>query len=110
MKVNIRREEIKAILSAYFRVDVDDFTISPNDPSKMGKMVRNVVTKPLDNTGKLGNIRVLREFSDSQRVYMTLQEGKWALEHWLEWISFVDEYNRLPLAGYGSSKAFGKLE
>ena len=110
MKVFIRREEIKAVLSAYFRVDIDDFTISPNEPSKVGKMVRTLVQKPLDNTLKLGNIRALRELATTLQVYMTLQEGKWALEHWLEWISFVDEYNRFPLPGYGSNKTIGKLE
>jgi hypothetical protein len=110
MRVTIRKEEIKAILSAYFRVEVDDFIIGPAEPSAIGKVVRIMVVKPLDISEKIGNIRALRDISVKLGKPITLQEGNWAMTHWLEWISFVDEYNRLPLSGYGLADTFGKLK
>jgi hypothetical protein len=110
MKVTIRKEEIKAVLSAYFRVEIEDFTIGPTEPSEMGRKVRQVVIRPLDNSIKIGNIKTLRELSFDLGKPMTLQEGNWAMTHWLEWINFIDEYNRLPLGGYATSKEFGQLK
>jgi len=110
MIVTIRREEIKAVLSAYFRVAVDDFVIGPVNPSELGKRARASVNRPLDNALKIGNIRALRELANGLGHQITLQEAKWALEHWLEWINFVDEYNRLPAEGYASQMTYGQLK
>ena len=109
MTVTIRKEEIKAVLSAYFRVVVDDFIIGSVNPSEVGKKARMAVHQPLDNALKISNIRGLRELAVSLGKPITLQEGKWALEHWLEWIAFVDEYNRLPAEGYASHTTYGQL-
>lgn len=110
MKVTIRKEEIKAVLSAYFRMDVDEFTIAPAEPSGLGKRCRAAMNRPLDLSFKIGNIKMLRDISVAIGKPLTLQEGKWALEHWLEWISFIDEYNRLPISGYGSGDGMGILK
>lgn len=110
MKVTIRREEIKAVLSAYFRVEVDDFVIGPAEPSEVGRMCRQAVCFPLDNSRKVSNIRALRELAIKFGHPVTLQEGKWALEHWLEWIAFLDEYNRLPESGYAFTNTYGLLK
>ena len=110
MKVTIRKEEIKAVLSAYFRVEVDDFVIGPTEPSLLGKRIRLALGKPLDGALKISNIRMLREIANDLGKPITLQEGKWALEHWLEWIAFVDEYNRLPADGYATEKEYGRLK
>lgn len=110
MKVTIRKEEIKAVLSAYFRMDVDDFVISPAQPSSLGKRLRGCVNKPFDLSLKFSNIKALRATLDPMGMHLGLQDGKWAMEHWLEFIVFVDEYNRLPLAGYGSNEALGQLK
>lgn len=109
MKVTIRREEIKAVLSAYFRVDVDEFVIAPADPSPLGKRLRKAVDRPLDLTFKMSNIKALRNVATSMGTTLGLQDGKWAAEHWLEFIAFVDEYNRLPRAGFGTGKEQGIL-
>jgi hypothetical protein len=110
MRVTIRREELKAILSAHFRMEVDDFIISPTTPSVIGKLVRTMVARPLDNSVKFDNIRALRDVSVKLGKPLTLQEGRWAIEHWIEWIGFIDEYNRLPLSGYGRTETLGKLQ
>ena len=110
MKVTIRKEEIKAVLSAFFRMDVDDFEIAPAEPSALGKRLRAAMNRPLDLTLKMSNIKSLRNLGCEIGCHVGLQDGKWALEHWLEFIAFVDEYNRLPMAGYGQGKDQGMLK
>lgn len=110
MKVTIRKEEIKAVLSAFFRMDVTDFVIAPAEPSILGKRLRAVVHNPLDMTLKFGNVKALRNTLDPMGIHLGLQDGKWAVEHWLEFIAFVDEYNRLPQPGYGMGKDQGILK
>ena len=109
MKVSIRREEIKAVLSAYFQMEVDDFIISVDEPSLVGKVVRSVVINPLVPGLRMANIKALRALAIDLKNPLGLQDAAWSTQHWLEFIAFVDEYNRLPLAGYGTGKDIGKL-
>jgi hypothetical protein len=109
MKVTIRRNELLQVLSAYFRIGVDDFVIGPTTISELGKKARIAVNKPLYADLKISNIKALRELSTSLGQPLTLMEGKWALEHWVEWVSFLDEYNRLPEGGYASQMTYGQL-
>lgn len=110
MKVKIRKEEIKAALSAFFRMDVEDFEIAPSEPSVLGNRIRKVMDRPLDMTFKVRNIRALRDVGSAMGTMVGLQDGKWAIEHWLEFIGFVDEYNRLPKPGYGMGPNQGILK
>jgi hypothetical protein len=110
MKVTIRKEEIKAVLSAYFRLDVTDFVIAPAEPSPLGKRIRAKVDRPLDMALKFGNVKALRNVMAAVGSHIGLQDAKWAIEHWLEFIAFVDEYNRLPSPGYGMGKEQGILK
>jgi hypothetical protein len=110
MKVTLRREEIKAVLTSYFGIEVEEFVIGSSEPSEIGRMARSAVNRPLDPMVKISNIRTIRALSFTLQKPMTLQEANWAITHWLEWIGFVDEYNRLPMPGYGHFKTFGKLE
>ena len=109
MKVKLTGEELKAILSRHFQCEVTDFTLIDPDTSPLGKYLRKSVIQPLDKIHFIGNIKSLRERVRERGWTMTLMEGKWAVENWLVFLQFVDQFNRLPFAGYGSGDGKGKL-
>ncbi len=110
MKLTVTREQIRAALEKMFKTEIEDFTIIPSKPSAIGMRCRNVVWRPGDGDTKVGNIKSIRDLSKDLNKTMTLMEGKWALENWDKFLSFVDEYNRLPLGGYGSGDDKGVLK
>jgi len=75
----------------------------------IGRACRAAVHEPLNLELKIPNIKALRNVATMMDMKMTLMEGKWALEHWITWIAFVDEHGRLPFPGYGSGDGAGKL-
>lgn len=109
MIVRVRREELIGVLSKHLGKQVKDFVITDAEPPVIGRACRAGVIDPLDNNLKISNIKALRNVATMIGMPMTLMEGKWALEHWLQWIAFVDEHNRLPKGGYGSGEGYGKL-
>jgi hypothetical protein len=110
MIVAVHREEIIGLLSQHFGTAVKDFVITSDSQSIVGKACRAGVTNPLDNNVKISNIKALRNVAVMIGSPMTLMEGKYALEHWIKWIAFVDEHNRMPKGGYGSGDGYGKLK
>lgn len=109
MKVKLTGEELKAILSTFFRCEVTDFTLIDPDPSPFGKRIRQMVVYPLDKSFFIDNIKSLRKGLVVNGETITLLEGKWAIENWPDFLRFVDQYNRLPISGYGSGDSKGKL-
>lgn len=109
MKVKLTGEELKAILSTHFRCEVTDFTLIDPDPSPLGNLIRSAVVNPLDKSNFVGNIKSLRRSLLVKGETITLLEGRWAIENWPDFLRFVDQYNRLPISGYGSGDSKGKL-
>lgn len=110
MKLTVTREQIRAALEKLYKTDVEDFTIIPAAPSAVGLRCRSVVTRPGLKETSVPNIKRLRSLSEVLHQEMTLMEGKWAVDNWDTFIAFVDEYNRLPLSGYGSGEDRGILK
>lgn len=110
MKVSLTGEEFKAILSTHFRCEVTGFTIVDPDPSPLGKLIREAVINPLDKFFFVSNIKLLRKALTMRGETINLLEARWAIENWQEFLRFVDEYNRLPVSGYGSGESKGKLK
>jgi len=110
MRLTVTREQIRAALGKLYKVDVEDFTIIPAAPSAIGIRCRSVVCRPEIADTKISNIKAMRRLATNLRQPMTLMEGKWAVENWDRFIAFVDEYNRLPLGGYGSGDGKGILK
>jgi hypothetical protein len=110
VKLTVTREEIRVALEKLYRLPVEDFTIIPSRPSVTGLRCREVVILPGERAAKVPNIKALRELSNKFHPQMTLMEGKWAVENWEKFIAFVDEFNRLPLGGYGSGDEKGILQ
>lgn len=109
MKVKLTGEELKAILSSFFKCEVTDFTLIDPDPSPLGKFLRERITRPLDKTWFVTNIKVLRKIMEVRGDTMNLTDARWAIENWPEFLRFIDQYNRVPFSGYGSSNSKGKL-
>lgn len=110
MKLTVTREQIRAALENLYRTDVEDFTIIPSKPSAIGMRCRSVVSMADLEENRIRNIKALRNLSIALRQRMTLMEGMWAIDNWQRFIEFVDEYNRLPLGGYGSTETKGVLK
>jgi hypothetical protein len=109
MKVSLTGEEFKAILSAFFKHEVTGFTIIDPDPSPLGKLIREAVVNPLDKLNFVGNIKSLRRTLLCKGETINLLEARWAIDNWPDFLRFVDQYNRLPISGYGSGDEKGKL-
>ncbi len=90
-------------------MEVTDFLIVDPDPSPTGNLFRKSVVNPLDKTNFVGNIKSVRNTAEGIGKHLTLSEARWAVGNWEVWIRFVDEYNRLPISGYGSGEDRDKL-
>jgi hypothetical protein len=110
MKVRLTSEELLAILSRHLRCEVTGFTIIDPDPSPLGKLLREAVVNPLDKTWFVSNIKLLRKALVIKGEMINLLEARWAIENWPDFLRFVDQYNRLPMSGYGSGESKGKLK
>ena len=108
-EVRLTGEEFIAILEKELNGKVSGFVILNPDPSPLGKIVRQAIVAPLDKENFVGNIKSLRETVKSVGKYLMLSEARWAVDHWDEWLQFVDRNNRLPGVGYGSGEDKGKL-
>lgn len=109
MKIRLTSEEFKAILSKHFNHEVSEFEIVQPDPSPLGKYIRQAVVDPFDKNKFVSNIKSLRAAVMELDKYITLIEGRWAVDNWTTFIRFVDEHNRLPESGYGTGKNLGVL-
>jgi hypothetical protein len=110
MKVTITREELRQVLTGYFRTEVEDFIIVATKPSEIGEKIRNVVLQPEASVLKMANAKSLRNLAVDLGKPMNLLDTKWALENWSKFIEFVDTYNRLPSGGFGSEERMGVLQ
>jgi hypothetical protein len=110
MKVSLTGEEFKAILSCHMRCEVTGFTIVDPDPSPLGNLIRGAVVNPLDKSFFVSNLKLLRRALIMRGDMINLLEARWAIENWLDFLRFVDQYNRLPISGYGSGDEKGKLK
>lgn len=110
VKLVVTREEIRTALEKLYRRPIEDFTIIPSSPSSLGRRVRSVVCRPELKETKVQNIKALRDLSSRLQKPTSLMEGKWALENWIQFLAFVDEFNRFPVAGYGSGDDKGILK
>lgn len=90
------------MLSTWLKTDVDRVIILSSPPSALGTTLRNLIAGPLDKTRLIVNIKTLRNWAADNKARLTLQDGKWALENWHEFLEFVDEFNRLPIAGFAT--------
>lgn len=90
-------------------MEVTDFEIVPPDPSPLGKYLRQAVREPLDKIYFVGNIKSLRVMVNELGKGISLCDARWAIEHWPQWIQFIDQFNRLPENGYGTKEGNGKL-
>jgi len=109
MIVAVHREEIIGLLSKHLGRAVKDFVITSDSQSVIGKACRAAVHNALNLEFKISNIKALRNVATMIGTPLTLQEGKYALENWIKWISFVDDHNRMPKSGYGTGEGYGKL-
>jgi len=110
VKLVVTREEIRTALEKLYRKPIEDFTIIPSTPSTVGRRCRSVVCRPELREMKVSNIKSLRDLSGRLQKPITIQEGKWAIENWTQFIAFVDEFNRFPVGGYGSGEGKGILK
>ena len=102
MKIQIPKSELLRVLSKSFSVDVSEVDITDDDASPLADVVRKIVTA-LDYklTQKIAAIKALRQAaSDNKWQQISLADAKWAIEHFSEFIAFVERYNRLPKDGY----------
>lgn len=110
MRCAVNREELRAILSKHFNMEVEDFVIVPAKPSPMGQCIRGVLTNPVKGGAMVPNIRALRSMCAELKHPINIPDARWAIENFDRYIEFVDVYNRLPESGFGFGDAKGLLK
>ncbi len=110
MKVTITREELRQVLTGYFRTEVEDFTIVVTRPSEMGLKIREEI-KLINVSGvSIVNAKLLRDLAEKNGSPIGLQDTAWALKNWAKFLEFVDTYNRFPERGFGSKESEGVMK
>ena len=105
MKANISltKPELLTILSSHYGFTVVDVELI--QPSTMAADIRKTIEQ-FDYRGsqKIAAIKALRQLGLDQKwnggVVIGLADAKWIIEHFSDFIAFVENNNRLPVIGH----------
>jgi len=108
-QITLTKPELLVILSSHYGFTVVDATIT-TEPT-LAKAIREVVEQfDYHSTQKIAAIKALRTLSVDKKLYgeggvMGLADAKWAIEHFSDFITFVEKNDRLPAPDYSRSLA-----
>lgn len=102
-QITLTKPELLTILSSHYGFTVVDATIA-TEPT-LAKAIREVVEQfDYRSTQKIAAIKALRQLSVDRKLcdvgIMGLADAKWAIEHFDEFIAFVEKNDRLPAESY----------
>ena len=98
MKIELTNDQLKAILSEYFKTPIESVTISVQPD--MADIIEVEIRK-YDYSGleKITAIKALRQMTVNNKQMggiMQLAYARYAIEHFNEFIQFVRKYDRFP--------------
>ena len=101
--ISISKPELLTILSSHYGFTVVNVEVV--QPSTMAMEIRKTVEQ-FDYRGsqKISAIKAIRQLGIDQKwndgIVIGLADAKWAIENFVEFISFVETNDRLPDSGY----------